>query len=107
MKQCHKICEMEEEPQISKEALKGLRHESWLYRILNSWVTVLYRDLFDEDFNKHEGSCDWYNTTFSIMCSEINRIRTQRDGWKNLAEALLVLFIAVCITFIFYVLAHC
>lgn len=104
MKGGHKICKIEEKTQISPECLKGLRHESWLYRILNSWVAVLYRDLFDEDFNKHEGSTEWYNTTFSIMISEIDHIRTQRDNWKTLAELFMLGFIAICCIFIFYAL---
>lgn len=104
MKGGYKICEMEENSQISLERLKNLRHESWLYRLLNGWVTTLYRDLLDEDFNRHEGSIDWYNTAFSVMISEIKYMRTQRDYWKLLSKLYMLGFIAICAIFICYAL---
>ena len=104
MKSGHKICKIDEKIQVSPACLKGLRHETWLYRLLNSWIAPLYKNLLDEDFNRHEGSIEWYYTAFSVMFAEINHIRTQRDKWKLLAVLFMLGFLAICSVFIFYAL---
>ena len=104
MKCDHKICEIEEEPSYPtgltnwKEAFESVEKA---YDELYDRHRKLMKDYGDDHIEKLR-ICKERNT-LEIKC---DKLEVQRNNWKDLACMFAVGFVAICVTFIFYVLTH-